>query len=129
ERADALVGGADDGGRRCLVRGLVLREAGVAVRPEHLRLAELGAQVLEQVLEWRADVLLVALPVGLPPVAGVVGRQLLVEGHQSPTEPVEQHGIESTSQRLPEVRLFLAQDWLASNQCGARNPRLRASRR
>ena len=74
-----------------LVRGLVLAEPDVAVRPEDLRLAELGGQLLGQVGHRPEDLLgvdgLVLSPVGL----GVVGHEPVVEVQGLLRPPAERH--------------------------------------
>src|SRR5262249_15224743 len=71
--AAPAIGAMDARGRRGLVWSLVAGETRVAVRTEHLALAELVRHLLQQREERLADGLVVDVAIRLEPVPGVVG--------------------------------------------------------
>ena len=84
----------DDAAAVGLVRGLLLGEPHIPVRPEHLGLAqpaELGLQLGQQRLHRRPHVALVQVRVGVPVDLGVVGLQAVVEVDGVLAESVEPH--------------------------------------
>src|SRR6476661_860189 len=93
--------GADEGALVGLVGRLVGTEAHVAVGPEELRLTELLLEAVEQGEHRLANVALVDVLVGEPPVAGVVVLELGVEGQGCRRESGEAGGRGHVSTLTP----------------------------